>query len=445
MRFDPGRRAAVLVLGGGRLLAAGAGAVGLIVLGRRVDPATLGTWAMALALQAYALHLAELGLRSAVTAIGATTRGGPRALVMPYLRLRLAVTAAVLVTVLGGAWLSAPDRWLLLALTLASLVPIALQLDWVALVEGRHVRATLPLVLRPTIFATLIACWPPPLTPLGIAAAFLLSWTAAATAAALLLGGARPAAGSAPVPSSTALLQQGRGFLAVTALNQVQLNADLLLVGLHLGAAAAGMYFVAAAIVTTATVFANGAGQLTLATARLAGHALLGRALLEAALLGIGLALAVALLGPPLLPLLLGPSFASAADLLPWLAPYLALSHLTAVLQPRLGAAGHQGDVIRAGLGSLAVLTVGLLAATLWASPEAFAVARGCAEAARVLLLWRAVQNRSARTTSTSDSQAIPPISSSSGTSRASSARAGSSAQIARTMASLPRSVSGSG
>lgn len=445
MKPELGRRGAVLVLGGGRLLAAGAGAAALIVLGQRVDPAALGTWAMALAVQAYASHLGELGLRSVVTAISAGTRGGPRALVAPYLRLRLAVTAAVLVTILGGATLSAPERWPLLALTLASLVPIALQLDWVALVEGRHVRATIPLVLRPVVFAGAVALWPSPLTPLGIAAAFLLSWIAAATAAALLLGRPAPPAGSAPIPPSAALLRQGRGYVAVTALNQVQLNADLLLVGLLLGVADAGVYFMAAAVVTTATVFANGAGQLTLATARTTGHALPSRALLEAGGLGVCLALGVALLGPPIVPMLFGPSFAAAAELLPWLGPYLALAHLTAVLQPRLGAIGHQGDVVRAGLGGIAVLAVGLLAAALWSSPAGFALARGCAEASRVLLLWRAAQNRSARTTSTSDSQAIPPISSSNGTSRSSSARAGSSAQIASTMASLRRSVSGSG
>ena len=438
------RRRAVLVLGGGRLLAAGAGAGALVILAQRVDPATLGIWAMALAVHAYVLHLGEFGLRSVVTAVGASTRGGPRALVLPYLRVRLAVTAAVLATLLGGTALFVPDRWPLLALTLASLVPIALQLDWVALVEGRHVRATIPLVLRPASFAMAIACWPAPLTPLAIATAFLVSWTAAAGAAALLLGRARPASGTAPVPPPAALLRQGRGFLAVTALNQAQLNADLLLVGLVLGAAEAGVYFVASAVVTTAGVFANGAGQLTLATARAAGHAPLTRVLLEAGLLGAGLAAGVALLAPPLLPLLFGPDFVPAARLLPWLAPCLALTHLTAVLQPRLGATGRQGAVIAAGLGGVATLTLALLGAALWATPVAFALARAAAETVRVLLLWRAAQKRSARTTSTSESQAMPPISSRSGRSWSSRARAGSSPQMASTIASLPRSVSGS-
>lgn len=403
-------RSDILVLGGSRLVAAVLGSMALVILAGRVEPSVLGVWAMALGIQGYALHVGEFGLRSMVTAIGRATCGGPRALIAPYLGLRLSITTAVVAGSLLVVAQLAPAQLPLMAVTLLSLYPITLQLDWVCLVEGRWSRAALPLVVRPLVFMAAVAVWPEPIEPLDVALAFVAAWAAASTSSLLLLGQSMPLHGMAAIPRPAALLRRGGGYFAVTAANQLQLSADTLVVGLFLGADKAGVYFLAVGITTAATVFANAAGQLTLARAQRAVRADADRSLLEALGLGTILAAGLAVAGPLLLPLAFGSDFAAAGYLLVWLAPYLALAHGTAVLQPRLGATGHQGAVIRTSLVLSPVLGIGLVAAALSGEPAGFAAVRSLVEAVRLALLWRAARNLSAGTASTFESQATPPL-----------------------------------
>lgn len=368
------------------------GTLAVLVLARRLGPHDLGVWAMVLAVQGYALHAGEFGLRSVATAVGATVLGGPKALIWPYLKLRLVTTTT---TVAGVMLLTAalvPAQLPLVGLALLSLYLIGLQLDWVPLVEGRPYAATLPLVARPAIFTAALLSWPGSLQPVDVAAAFVIAWAAAAAIAALALARTQPASGTAPIPAASAFLRRGRGFFAVTFINQLQLGLDTLVVGAVLGADQAGIYFLGIGVATAGLVFANAAGQLALAQAARADGAAILRHARQAMIYGCILSPALAAAGPWLLPFLFGRDFAGAGQILIALAPFLALAHGTAVLQPSLGAAGRQADVVRINLYLLPALTGGLLAAALVGEPVAFAVARSLAEAMRLALLWRAAR-----------------------------------------------------
>lgn len=367
----------------------------MLVTAHKAGPAGIGVWSMALAIQGYALHLGELGLRSVVTAEAIRTRGGARALVPGYLALRLTVSAAVVAAALALVALLLPDHLALMGVVLLSLVPIALQLDWVSLVDGRNGWAGLPLVARPAAFLLAILAWPAPLTPLAIALAFLGSWIFAALLAALPLGLPGRVGGDEPAPPRRSMLRAGLGFAAVTLLAQLPLSADLLVVGWSLGVEAAGLYYLATAIAVAATVLANAAGQLALARAgatrgRQESIRQAARGLAATGTAAGAAAALLLLLGGVLLPLALGPTFAAAGTLLAWLAPWVVLVHMTTPLQAMLGAAGRQRGALRANL-AMAILLAPLLGLAAWlAEPWAFALARAVAEAARLALLAHA-------------------------------------------------------
>lgn len=368
----------------------------MLVAARSAGPAAIGVWSMAVAIQGYALQFGELGLRSVVTAEAARTRGGARALVGRYLVLRLATSTAVILAVLAVAAPLQPEHLGLMALVLLSLLAAAFQLDWVSLADGRSLAASLPLLVRPAGFLLALLAWPGGSTPSDIALAFLISWTAAAAVSLPALRLPARARGEAPALPAIGMLCRGVGFAAVSLLAQCQLGADLLVVGWTLGVEAAGNYYLASAVAVAATVLANAAGQLALARmgigrGRPAAFRRGMRGLCaQGCAAGLAVAVALALAAPPLLSALLGGDFARASAVLPWLAPWVALVHLTTPLQGALGAVGLQRAALRANLASAAALAP-LLGLAAWAGEAwAFALARSLAELVRLLLLLHA-------------------------------------------------------
>jgi O-antigen/teichoic acid export membrane protein len=400
----PARRAVppllrLLLLGGGRAAGAALGALSAVLLARALTPAELGAWSLALAVQGYALHLGELGLRSVVTAEAGRGTVALRPLLARYLPLRLAASATVLALLGAGAALLAPDGAALLALAAgASILAAALQLDWVALADDRPGLAAALLLVRPLAFLLLLLAWPAgALTPAVAAGLFLASWLASAAASWCALR--RPAAGRRPTgepPGAAAMLRAGAPLCAVTLLNQALLSGDLLLAGVVLGAAAAGHYYVAAQVATAGLVLANAAGQAALA--RLARHpagtpAFAAALAAEAApVLACGAALTLALAAAaPALPLLFGPAQAPAVPVLLALLPWFLLQHATTLLQGALAAAGRGPAVLRANLAMLAAMVPALAVAALSGSLVLFALARGVGEAARLAALLLAL------------------------------------------------------
>ena len=370
-------------LGLARLGVSGLGFATVLVVAHALDPADLGRWSLALAVQGYALHLGEFGLRSVVTTEAGRAGVGLPVLLARYLGLRLGLSVLVLaVTLLACGWYR-PDDLLLVGLAAASILPVALHLDWLALVDGRDRLAALLLLARPLAFLLLLLALPAPPGPTAVAGAFLAAWMVAALVSWTSLDRA-PGTTRGQVPAAPAMLRRGAGIAAITLTNQAQLSADLLLAGLLLGPAAAGDYYLAGQILVAALVFANAAGQLALAR-RADLRADLAR-LIAVALVG---AVVLALMAPPLLPRLFGAEHAGAAPVLRWLLPWFVLTHATTLLQAFLTAAGREAAVLRANLLGLACLAAGLGLATLDPSAAAFALVRGLAEAARLGLLWR--------------------------------------------------------
>ena len=379
------------VLGGARLVAAALGWLGTLIAAKQIGPVGFGAWVLAQAIQGYALHLGEWGLRSVVTAAGGQTRGGPRALLRRYLALRLSMTAMVFAVVALATWAFADEQLPLVALTLCSLFPVALQLDWISLVEGRALAAATPLVVRPAVFLLLIVSAAHGHGPLTLAGLFVLAWLASAASSAALVALTPPGQGGViNVPPSGTMLRQGTAFLANTLLNQLHLSADLLAIGAFLGSGPAGIYATAAATAVGGSVFANAASQLALAHTQAANHGQLTSALRQAVMTGGVIATVMLLAAPPMLRLL-GNAYAPAGPLIPLLAVWLFLLHPSSVLQAQLAAQGRRLVVVRAGLCSLVALFFGILAAAAVGHAWAFAAARAAAELARVACLRAAM------------------------------------------------------
>ena len=382
------------VLGTARGMAAALGLAGVLLVVRLLTPDQLGQWSLALAVQGYALHLGEFGLRSVVTTEAAHAGRLWRRLLKHYLALRLAISTAVLALTTAGCALLRPDAVPLVGLVALSILPIALQLDWLALVDDRARLAAGLLLVRPLAFLALLVLWPGTIGLLGIAGCFLGAWILAA----LLSWTAcrRPPSDDAGrVPRPTRMLRRGTMLAAVTVTNQAQLSADLLVVGWSLGAASAGDYYLASQVLVAGLLFANAAGQIALARLpALAAQPHLLRAALRPELLtllrlaGLG-AVAVALSGTAAMPLLFGAEHAGAAQPLLWLLPWFVLQHASTLLQAALAAQKREADAVRANLLALLGLLVGLAAATAGATLAAFALARGVAELTRVLALRR--------------------------------------------------------
>jgi lipopolysaccharide exporter len=394
------RRLAVLALarGGAALL----GLAGVLVVAHALSAEELGRWSLALAIQGYALHLGEFGLRGVVTTEAARVGRRLPELLARYLRLRLTLSALALGAVLLGCALLRPADLLLVGLVGASILPIALQLDWLALVDDRNALAAALLLARPLAFLALLGLLPHEPGTAAIAGCFLAAWVLAAIVSWTSLD--RPA-GSGPgvVPIPAAMLRRGGSLAVVTLTNQAQLSADLLVVGLVLGAADAGDYYLAGQILVAALLFANAAGQIALARLpALAGEperlrAVLGAEMARLLWFAVMAALVIAVAAPPIVPGLFGAEHAGAAEALLWLLPWFVLQHPTTLLQAALTAAGREDQVVCANGVAIAVLLPVLAMAALEPDLAGFAVARSGAEAARVAALLLSLRRGFAR------------------------------------------------
>ncbi len=382
----------VVVLGGGRLLAALAGFAAAALLARRVEPATLGLFAMAIALEAHAAQLAELGLRSYVTALAGRDGAAARAFLPRYVGVRLA--AALLLLLLGAlaAPLLLPAAPGVLVLALLALPLVALHADWAALARGRTLEAALLVALRPLLWCGLLLILPPPTSAGELVALWLLAWAGAVAAALPALRHLPQGRASPPPPLGTALRQAlPLGISSLTG--QLQLALDLYLVGLVLGPEAAGRYWLAASVAVAASVLANAGQQWSLArlaraaTAPAALAAALRQTLLGLVLLGTFAAAALALVAPALVPLAFGPGHGEVAALLPAFAPWLWLRHATGVLQAAHAAAGRGRRLLRADGAAVAALLLGLALALPLGALGAVALSRAAAELVRMVSL----------------------------------------------------------
>ena len=94
----------LVTMGGSRALAAVLGFAGTILIARALEPATLGLWSMALAVQGLALHLGEAGLRSVAVAEVARAPWLASAYAKRIVALRLALSTVVIAAGSLVAW-----------------------------------------------------------------------------------------------------------------------------------------------------------------------------------------------------------------------------------------------------------------------------------------------------------------------------------------------------
>lgn len=366
----------------------------MLQLAPAAGPTVLGAWSMLLAVQGWALHLSECGLRSAATALGGRTRGGPRALLPAYLGTRLLLAVLVGGLALTACARLAPAHLPALALVLSSLIAIALQLDWLALVEDRPVTAGLLLLVRPAAWCLLLAMVEGPHGLERLAALFALAWAVAALASwPLLRCGEAPTGDGEPPPGPGRMLRLGAPLALVTLSNQGLFAADLFLVGLLLGLEKAGAYYLAASLVVAGLVLANAANQIATARTGALLHepealaAELRRQLAMASAVGAALGFAGAVAAPGLVPALFGPAFAEAVPPFLALLPWLVLQHPSAVLQGALAGADRGRALLVGNLAMAAALAAALLPALALGSVVGCALARAVAEAARLVVL----------------------------------------------------------
>lgn len=383
-------------MGGSRALVAILGFLATLLIARSLEPAAMGLWSMALALQGVSLQLGEAGLRS----VAVTELAREPALARPVLRrivgLRLVTSTSVIalgcVVVIA---LDIGDPWLS-CLLLTSLWPIALQLDWVPLAEGRNRLAAALLLVRPVAFLGLLLLAPAAIAPANLAWFFLAAWWLAAIASwPCLVSVHRRLAIIGSPPDLRSLLRLALPVAAATLASQLLIGLDILVVGIRLGPADAAFYHLASAMLVAGLVVANGLGQAALA--RMAARATLPGAFRAALAADLKLVLSVAMIvaatvlltAPVLLPLAFGPAYAPVVDLLVWLLPWFVLQHATTVLLAAMIAARLAEQLLRATGWMVATLLPALALAWLIGDLRAFAVARGLAELVRLLVLWR--------------------------------------------------------
>ncbi len=380
------------VLAGSRALVAVLGMAAAVLLARALGPEGLGRWALMMAWLAYLLQLSELGLRSVMVSEAARAPERARASLRRYLALRLLASLALAITALGIAWASGIGTGALALLLLLVLPAFALQFDWIALARGRLVAAGLLLNLRPLVWVIFLAAAAPLAVDLtALAWGYgLAAWTAAVASWPLV---ARLASGrrEAPMPCGE-LLRRGLPLCAVNLTNELQQRLDLVVLGWAAGAAWAGRYYLASALLVAGLWVANAANQGALG--RFAPYAgrprTLARELVRELVLVLAVAGAIAasvlLFGELVLIRLFGPAFASAAPVLAALLPWFVLHHASALLQGALAATRREREALWGNLVMLGALVAALPFAALTGDPLAFAAARGAAEGAR--LLW---------------------------------------------------------
>lgn len=391
-------------MGGSRMLAAALGFLGATLVAGLLEPGDLGLWAMALAVQGYALHLSEFGLRSVVTAEAPALEGRFTALLRRYLKLRLGLCLLVVILIAAGALLVIPHHAPLLVTVACSILAIALMVDWVPLVRGRHRTASGLLLVRPLLFCIGLFLIPTAASPQIVAVVFLFAWIGAAAMSWLFVGRLRsqPVSSAPSLPNDRGFLRLGWPLLLVTLTNQALMSADLLLVGLIVGTAAAGYFYLASAIAVAGLVFANASGQLALA--RLGRWRdqpdrwfhVLKREALTSLLVGCAAAIGLGLVLPPLVLAWFGEAYATAAGLLPWFAPWLVLQHVSAVLQSGLATTRLRRVLLEAnttalavtGLGLTLLFLIGIQAFSIGTVLAALALLRALSEAVKTVILW---------------------------------------------------------
>ncbi|WP_159715728.1 polysaccharide biosynthesis protein [Geminicoccus flavidas] len=382
-----GALSAILVGGGARLAAAGMGLAGTTLAARALGPAEWGIWLVLFAGFGWCQHLAEWGLRSVALVEGGRLSQACPGLVRDVLCARLVPLVLSGVLLVGGTVAWRPELAGAALCLAAALAMIALNLDWVGLVRGSALPASLGLMARPALFLAAIAVLPAPLAVGDLALATLIGWAGAA-----LAGAAEWRRAPAPVPGrmrlrTRRLLKAGTPFFLVTAANQVALSADLIAVAWMLGTEAAGAFGLAMTIAQTATLGAQAAAQWWLARGAAMAPARARRVLLDALLLGGTVAAALAILGPSLLLRLFGAQWLAAADLLPPATLYVALVHVTAVRAALVAAGGGAGRVALAQLVSQAVSWPLQLLAAARLGLESVVLLRGLVELLRLVLL----------------------------------------------------------
>ena len=247
-----GRARPLGTLGAARGARRGPGLLGVLLVARALlARRSSGHWSLALAVQGYALHLGEFGLRSVVTTEAA--RAGRRLpeLLRRYLGLRLAL----------GPWPWPWSRWLRRCLRPASAAAgrprhaVHRPDRAAARLAGPGRRPATPrrllLLVRPLAFLALVGLYRSDPAPTLLAACYLAAW--ALSALAVLHGTAsHPHLHRGDLPTRAHLLRRGAALAMVTVTNQAQLSADLLVVGWALGAAAAGDYYLAGQVLVSA-------------------------------------------------------------------------------------------------------------------------------------------------------------------------------------------------
>jgi len=388
MRAALGRLLPLSLHTGARILAALLAFFASALLAHRTDPATLGLFAMVLAVQGHVAEFAEGGIRAVQLALAGRDPAMARAAMVRCVLLRHLLGLAVgLPALLFASGLLPEGGTAALAVALLAISAQALRMDWAALAAGRHGEALLVLLARPLAWLALLLLLP---TTVG-ATALTAGWVAAWGIAALI---SLPALRHLPKnpalrpPAAVELLRRALSVGLSAVLRQGMIGLDALLVGSLLGAATAGPYWLAASLATAAMVGANAAHQLALpALARPGAERGLAAELLPVGLAGTVVTVGLVLLGPPLVPVLFGARHAEAAALLPAFGLWVLAGHPLAVLQAAAAARGRGRLLLAADLAGLLAAGLVLALAAHTGDSALFALSRGMGDLGRLAVL----------------------------------------------------------
>ena len=365
--------------------------VTLSLIARSIIPEDLGLYSIVLAMYAYVGLLSEFGLRS----LALSESAGPeidKDHMLSFVYARLIVS----IVVLGASALICsfiyPQDFLLVCLIFAAVIPVALQIDWILMLEGQYHLASLVVVIRSISFLAFVSVFvlTSSLQIHSLALAFFLSWVVSSISSWLFsirLKNTKLSTESIQNAwkSVSSYLKRGWPIVAGSLVAQLFANSDLLWIGYFSGRENAAYYYIASGVTTAALCFANALSQYVLS--RYGKHKNqddktklkeeVSRDTLLAMLLSVVLCVGFSVFGPWLLPIIFGEQYTIAARILPAFTIYLLAYHFYAILYASYVAFGYQAEALRRLSISVIALVILFLAASTFGTLEYYAYAKG--------------------------------------------------------------------
>lgn len=386
-------------LGGSRLAVTVLSLLSSILIARNLGADQLGIFALITGSFAYISIISEFGLRSTIT-VESSRRHDVGSVFGTYLILRIMMAAVAYVLTMTAVQLLYPAYLEPIAAVMLSIFFLAMQVDWILLVNKNYAAAGWVSLTRWLAYLclTTIVVHFSKLDINSLAYVFLFSWvilTFFSWLAVVRTSGAPWSRAKMLPPKMPALMKTGGPILGATLASQALQNADLLWIGKTFGPTDAGYYYMANSIITATLFFANAMGQIAMTRyASFNNETTLIATSLKSDIwimtqISTFISLCLPLIAPVLIPLLFGNEYSIAGTLIISFAPYVILYHLWSLLFSVSIALGMEKVLFKSKILTLCALPVLLAVANFTNTLWSFAVIKGLTLFPAIIFIYR--------------------------------------------------------